>query len=604
MRRRGQINGFTNMNKLHLRIVSFLLALVAVLTAVSCSPASKTESDALFELEFTEFPTKPYDADKVHPVRKTGEVSGQAAVTELDAIEWEYIRHYIGDNYMAASWCFSDLAAAGISIKTPTFGKVGPGDFKGECEYLGGLLERLYKIDFESLEKQDRDFYDQIVFNIEEERYIKQYQGFAYMLPAEKVPGVSSFYLTVGYIDIRNKNEADMFIKLLKDTDRYYDEVCAFEEKRLEKGYASIEEFYTKSSTAYFMLTRDSQTKPFRETFIERIEAIPDLTDKEKEAYIKAFDKVMEDVVIPEFEECCKRIAALAGTNTNDKGLAGFEHGKELYEHLLRCQIGRDCDVKELAKSLDKALSMRPDQHGNQLVEGSDNQELLDNMTEKAKAYFPELDINYKVVKLPGLFKAVGIGGAYAARHFDDPSDEIIFLPDYSMTKEIVFHEGIPGHMYQFNYHKTHLKHIYMICFASETYIEGWATYIMNNPPAMYGVSSDEDIIYTGDLCRYYMAQARADICINYEGLTGIEAAQHLAGFGQDVAGIKTTDLFMSPGIGISYGLGCYMTLKTLESIRSLDPDMDIKTMHTLYLDAGPGSFDRILNSVRREYVQ
>jgi hypothetical protein len=58
----------------------------------------------------------------------------------------------------------------------------------------------------------------------------------------------------------------------------------------------------------------------------------------------------------------------------------------------------------------------------------------------------------------------------------------------------------------------------------------------------------------------------------------------------------------MIPGMSIYYGLGCYLTLKTMESIKALDPNMNIKTMHTLYLDAGPGSFDRILNSVKREY--
>ena len=64
---------------------------------------------------------------------------------------------------------------------------------------------------------------------------------------------------------------------------------------------------------------------------------------------------------------------------------------------------------------------------------------------------------------------------------------------------------------------------------------------------------------------------------------------------------IKSDDLVMSPGIGISYGLGGYLTVKTLESIRALDPQMDILTMHTLYLDAGPGCFDRIYTSVKRK---
>ena len=125
----------------------------------------------------------------------------------------------------------------------------------------------------------------------------------------------------------------------------------------------------------------------------------------------------------------------------------------------------------------------------------------------------------------------------------------------------------------------------------------------MNNPAGLYGTSDSDGFVYTGDISRYRMAQARADICINYEGLSGKETAEYLSAFGQDVAGAVSSDMLLMPGIGISYGLGCYMTLKTLESIKALDPDMDIKTMHTLYLDAGPGSFDRILASVKREYA-
>lgn len=591
------------MKKLLLRITSLILALSVMMTAASCSGSLIKKSNALLELEFTEFPTKQYNADKVHPVRKSGVLTGQDAVNELSVVEWDYIRHYIGDDYMAASWSFSNLSAAGFSIDKPSLGKVGPGDYKGECEYLTGLLERLYRIDFESLDKQDLDFYDQIVFDIEEERYFNQYSGFHYMLPAIKVSSVGTFYLDITYVDIRNRHEADLYIELLKDTDRYYDEVCEFEEQRSEKGYASIEDFYTESSHAFYMLTQDSQTGPFRKQFVEKINALTDLSEEEKTGYIEAFDKVMEETVIPEFGECCKRFAALCGTNTNNSGLAGFEHGKELYEHMLRSQIGRDCDVTKLAEDLDNALSMMPDDHAQPVIEGSDNQELLDIMSVKAEKYFPELEISYEIVSLPEIFKAAGIGGAYAARYYDDPSHEMIFLPDTVMRKETVFHEGIPGHMYQFNYHKTHLRHIYMTSFANLAYVEGWATYVMNNPGEMYGISGSGELSYTGAISRYYMAQARADICINYEGLSYIETVNHLSSLAPDVDYIWATDLAMTPGIGISYGLGCFMTLKTLESIRSLDPDMDLKTMHELYLDAGPGCFDRILTSVKREYV-
>ena len=196
----------------------------------------------------------------------------------------------------------------------------------------------------------------------------------------------------------------------------------------------------------------------------------------------------------------------------------------------------------------------------------------------------------------------MGIGGIYAARHYDDPSVEMIFLPEFVRNESVIFHEGIPGHMYQFNYHKTKLRHKYLLLKYKDAYVEGWATYIMENPASMYGRKEDKELSYSGSNLKHYMIQARADICLNYEGLSEEETSKYLSEIINDNVSIKSDDLLMSPGIGISYGLGGYMTLKTLESIRSLDPNMDILTMHKLYLDAGPGCFDRIYLSVKRKY--
>ena len=587
------------MRKLSLKVTSTVLAIAFVLSAASCSV--NTNGSQLMQLEYTEFPTKPYDADKVHPVRKPGKLSGEAAASELSAIEWDYIRHNMDGNYLLANWSFSDVDATGIKVEKPGFGKAGPGDYKSECEYLGGLLERLYKIDFEKLDRQDRDFYDQIVFDIEEERYIKQYEGFNYMLPAISQESAGSIYMNLSYMSVRNKKEADLFIEFMKDLNRYMDEVCAYEEKRSEKGFSSVAKFYTKSSTAYYMLTQKSRIDPFKATIAEKISNIKDMTEEEKTAYMTDFNKVIEEVFIPKFNECSKRFAALAKTAQNTKGLAGLEHGKEMYEHLLRKQIGRDCNVSELAKELDKALAMEP-AGANPPPLGDSNREKMDYIESRVSEYFPKLKINYEIAKLPEAFKAANIGGVYAARYYDDPSSEVIFLPDYMRNDTVIFHEGIPGHMYQFNYHKTTLRHKYMLAYYKDTYVEGWATYIMDNPASMYGKKDASVLTYNGANCRHYMVQARADIMINYEGRSDGEVSDYLSGLTKSNVSILSDDILMTPGIGISYGLGSCMTLKTLESIRALDPEMSILTMHTLYLDAGPGCFDRILASVRRNY--
>ena len=595
------------MKKLTLKVTSIVLAAAFVLSAASCSLDMNVRY--LQPLEYTEFPSRPYDADQVHPVRKPGKLTGEAAAAELDAIEREYIIHDTGDNYVDAKWSFSDLEAAGIKIEKPTFGKVGPGDYKSECEYLTKLLERLYRIDFEKLNKQDRDFYDQIVFDLEEERYIKQYEGFGYMLPAIDYESVGTLYVTLSYLDIRNKKEADMFLELLKDTDRYYDAVCEYEEKRSEKGYASIENFYKQCSTAYYMLTQNSRVEPFRTSVAERIDAVKDMTAAEKASYMVEFEKVLSEVMFPRFLECSKRYSALAKTTQNTKGLAGLPHGKEMYEYMLRKQIGKNCNVDEIGKEMDKVLAMEP-AGSNPPPMGDNNREKMEYIEARIAEFFPKIKINYEIVKLPESFKAAGVSGVYAANHYDDPSSEIIMLKDVSNNDFVIFHEGIPGHMYQFNYHKTTLKHKYLLRNYKNTYVEGWATYIMDNPAAMYGKKDAQDLMYNGVNCLSYMILARADILLNYEGLSEGEAVNYLSEITKDKGSMMnlssqwTDSMLMTPGIAISYGLGSYMTIKTLESIRAIDPRMSILTMHTLYLDAGPGCFDRILASARRDYVK
>ena len=156
--------------------------------------------------------------------------------------------------------------------------------------------------------------------------------------------------------------------------------------------------------------------------------------------------------------------------------------------------------------------------------------------------------------------------------------------------------------MYQFSYHKNTLDHLYMLVKENDLYAEGWATYIMGNPADMYGIESDSGLVYMTDTFYEKYNEARIDIGVNYEGWTYDEALAHFREIG--VSKIPEIDIeyyIINPGSGLYYGLGCLMTIKTLESIRALDPTMDIKTMHTLYLDAGPGTFERIFESVKRE---
>ena len=290
------------------------------------------------------------------------------------------------------------------------------------------------------------------------------------------------------------------------------------------------------------------------------------------------------------------------GDGINDGGLCGFEHGKELFEHQMREMVGRDCDVNELASYLDEYLTKENIPFGKVRIEGDNENEILDHTEEIMKDYFPELDFEYEILDLPQIMVEAGIGGLYDPGYLDDNSHEIIYLDGIRFGADVVLHEGMPGHMYQFSYHKNTLDHTYLLVRENNLYAEGWATYIMGNPTDMYGVESESGFIYMTDTFyeRYFMA--RLDIGVNYEGWTGRDAADYFKKIvGNNILRIDANAYICEPGTGIYYGLGCLMTIKTLENIRALDPDMDIKTMHTLYLDAGPGTIERVFESVKRD---
>ena len=614
------------MRSTKLKLTSTVLTLAVAMSFTSCTSETKetelseettTAETTIKETEATTetteptevvlpedliFPDEPYDADKVHPIREPGEVTGEDAVTELNAIEASYLQYFYNDNYAAINIQLKDPDKYGITCDKVYLGDVGVGDYKADVETLKSMLDRLYKLDFESLGKQDRDFYDQIVFDIEEEIYYRENPGFIYLKPQYTPSDASFFCQTLADINVRNEEEAENYLTLLIDSGRYLDDLMEFEEKRIELGYGAINSYYIDMSVIFSMNTDPEQTNMLREDFEGELNSIEGLSDDKKDGYLTRFDDAIDNVLIPKFNECSERYMSYRGSGINETGLCGFEHGKELFEHQIRAMVGRDCDVNELASYLDEYLTKENIPYGKVTIEGKDEFEVLDNTEEIMKDYFPTIDYEYEVRDLPDVMKAAGIGGLYTAGYLDDNSNEIIYLNGLVYGADVVLHEGMPGHMYQFSYHKNTLDHLYMLVKENDLHCEGWATYIMANPADMYGIESDTDLIYMTDTFYEKYFEARIDIGVNYEGWTYDEALSHFREIGVSrISEIDTEECIIEPGGGLYYGLGCLMTLKTLENIRALDPDMDTKTMHTLYLDAGPGTFERIFESVKRE---
>ena len=113
------------------------------------------------------FPSEPYSFDEVHPHREPGDITGEAAVEELNAIEHDYLIEAFNGSYLDITLYFEDYEAMGLSFDEISWGDVSF-DPAEDSATAKKYIDRLAKIDYESLPDGDRIFYDKILYAIEE----------------------------------------------------------------------------------------------------------------------------------------------------------------------------------------------------------------------------------------------------------------------------------------------------------------------------------------------------------------------------------------------------------------------------------------------------
>lgn len=563
------------------------------------------------------FPSKPYSYDEVHPKREPGEITGDEAVEELNAIEHDYLVEAFNGSYLDITIYFDDYESMGLSFDEISWGDVSfdpEEDNKTYKEYI----DRLAKIDYESLPDGDRIFYDKILYDLEESYYVSQYPGFYYLSPVfnSLTSSQCNILFILDVVSFETKEDAENYIELIKDTDRYYDELCAFEEQRASMGYVFSEESYEAIALTFDSLVAQTDDCFLYESFEARLDEIVGLSDEDRQALIADHEAAMKESFFPEFQECADRIRALKDLASDEtSSLAAYDGGMDYYAALVRSETNSQMTPEQAIEKCDKYMV---DAFNGYLQGGfaqhdytaGDVQENLDFLYGKIFEYFPEIpDHEYVFKQVPEVFADSFSPAAYLAYHVDKFDSNLILIntaaasDDFGVT---VAHEAYPGHMYQSIYTRSICDHPYMYIFDSIGYNEGWAVYCEVNSPTFFGATQEEQYAYLCEDILDVLLMARIDLGVNYEGWDAEDAATYINGLLginllkaenlQDVVNLVTED----PCYAVKYGLGYIALTDTLDQIQALDPSLSIKEIHKLFLDSQPATFEQIYETAKR----
>ena len=564
--------------------------------------------------------------DELHPAKTPGTVTGQDAVDLLNEIEADAIKHSVRC-YADAVIVFENPENYGLEFDEVTWGDAitDIADYPTEKAYYDEQLEKLYSIDYESLDTDDRLFYDKIVYDYENYSYAYSYTSFEYytMCFNPLVGPQSDLFFVLDVFSFETVEDAENYIKLLEDIDRYYEQMISFEEERASYGFISSPTSYEAAAESFDNLVKQTDDCFLYDTFEERLDNIDGLSDADRERLIQENEDAMKNIVFPKMQDCADRLRALEELNGQDAGLCMYRGGDAYYSWLCMVQSNSSMSVEEsMALCQEEVDAMTADllaivgsgsydwyseyvDHDYSKGDVFDN---LDYLYDCVADDYPAIPAHeYYLMEVPEVFEDDFSPAAYLGYHLDNYDSNMLIINNGSTSSDVGItfaHEGYPGHMFQSLYTRSATSHPYMYLADSVGYAEGWAvyseTYAMLNYFAEDPDSDGVKFIYIEDVSNV-MVTAALDYGIHVEGWTIDDCVDYFNTAMGDLYGVTAdslsdyyTLLVTTPCYSVKYGMGFIHTKQIMERAHEFFTDTAAPEIYTAYLNCLTTNYEEL----------
>ena len=559
---------------------------------------------------------------EVHPFHKAGTIRDNEAVRLLSKVENEILHHEI-NCYADVEILFEHPEKFGFDIKDATWGDfVTVDQYPAEKRFYQQQLDKLLTINYNTLRGDDRICYDKLVYDVEESIYAYSYTAFKYytMIFNYLVGPQSEILFILDVYTFDTVEDAEKYIELVKDLDRYFDLMCEYEETRAKIGFASSDYSYEQAAKSFDNLVKQRKNCFLYASFEERLDNIKGLSASDRSRLIEEHDYAMKKVAFPEFKECARRMRALKGSGGTDQGLCQFKGGDAYYAMLTRNTTNNGATVQESIEALENRINYIFDEYTGIIASGSSWKDEykqhsytkgslennLDFLRSAVKRDFPEIPAHeYYTMDVPKVFEDNFSPAAYLGFHLDNFNANLIIINNKSADSDkdfgvTVAHEAYPGHMFQSLYTRSHTKHPYMYLSVSTGYSEGWATYVENYSMKYFSGNSNSSamklVSYESELS--LLVSTRVDYGIHVENWSLEQCVDYFKKFGFAVTKKKFkkyyTLIVTDPGYYAKYGMGYVWTQQIMDDMRAKYPNKTEKDIHTAYLDSLTGTFTQI----------
>lgn len=555
----------------------------------------------------------------------------------------DLFRSELSDNTLSLHYTVANPEKFGLKNIEAQLPVYTSGNQEKQQQLLEEYLSFLQKTDSKRLNKNDKYTYDLLLSYFENEYSAKDY--FYYDEPLGASSGMQTqLPILLAEYTFRSKQDVEDYLKLLEQTDKYFEGLLAYEQEKSDAGLfmsdTALKKVIAQCDSIMDSSLLENNSHFLETTFSERLLALKEqgiLNDEEIKAYESENHRLLTTVMSPAYTALGDGLMLLSGTGKNTGGLAGYANGKDYYVYLIKRDVGSYRDMNEIktmvCEDFDKnlqtlisattenpeLLSHASDGRFDEILPFSNAENMLEYLQKRMVKDFPSLSepVTYSIKNISDSLAEYSSPAFYLTPPLDDRDDNVIYLnPTNNYGKLELFttlaHEGYPGHLFQcvyYNSNSTAKKNPVRSLLGYTGYAEGYALYvelISYDYASELALSAGEE-----DAAQYYQIlkadrqvqlglYSLLDIAIHYDGADYSKVKNFLSSMGiKDENSCQAVYEYIveEPANYLKYYLG-YLEILSLKEKASAKWGKDYTDyeFHKFFLDAGPSDFRTLGN--------
>lgn len=534
------------------------------------------------------------------------------ADASFEAFTAQLFQNEVAASTISLHYTLKTPSSYGIDDFPVTYGSFSSNETVAKAS-IENCIAALHRYDPEGLSAENHLTYDIL------DSYLKDASdGAKYLLyqePLSPVTGIhSQLPVLLSEYQFYDVEDAKIYLRLLEETDTYFESLIAFEQKKSKAGLFMPDYQVDAVTNQCCSFVDMAEENYLYSTFEERLESLPDLSTSEKEELISQNKQIIENSIFPAYTYLAGELDSLRGSGQNEQGLCYLPDGKSYYEYLVEQSTGIHASISELQSrtlqqitadlaAMEKVLfpTAVPSDTAS-VLEQTEPSSMLNDLRQKIDEAFPTIpSVGLSIKYVPDAMEEYLSPAFYMIPAIDNISENVIYINRGQTAAGLnlyttLAHEGYPGHLYQTVYFASTKPDPVRNILDFGGYVEGWATYAEMMSYYLAPLSKNEALLLQKNSSVLLGLYSLADMGIHYDGWSLTDTVSFFKDYGiTDINAVKSIyELIVgTPGNYLKYYLG-YLEFYDFkkEMSQMLGEDFSQKAFHQAVLDVGPAPFD------------